>query len=68
MKNNTRSLDGLPGLKSARRERGEWVLLGDSAAAARRIARQREALLVGVLLGFLMAGMVALVERGGLLP
>lgn len=54
IKNNTSSLDGLPGLKSARRDAGQNLLLVDSQAFARRVAAQREALVVGVLMGFLV--------------
>jgi hypothetical protein len=54
---NSRSLDGLPGLRSARRFKGEWVLLGDSLALVKKM-RQWEAFVLGVLVGWLLFGLV----------
>ncbi|KAI1780883.1 pyridoxamine phosphate oxidase [Hypoxylon cercidicola] len=48
---NTHSLDGLPGLRSARRDVGEHLLLGDAKNFLQRVLAQRE----GVTLGFLLA-------------
>lgn len=62
-KMNSRSLDGCSGLKVARRQRGEYMLVEDCFMWLRRVLRQREALLVGVLLGLLvMVGVRILVE------
>ena len=51
---NHNSLDGLPGLKVARRDRGEVLWVGDLKARVRRLAGQREALLVGVVMGMVL--------------
>ncbi|KAL7624132.1 hypothetical protein AAE478_005689 [Parahypoxylon ruwenzoriense] len=48
---NTRSLDGLPGLRSARHHVGERLLLGDAKARLRLLIAQRE----GIALGFSLA-------------
>lgn len=55
LKNNLRSLDGLPGLKSARRDAAERVWVEDARAKAGRIWRQREALVAGIFIGVLVA-------------
>ncbi|PSS22101.1 hypothetical protein M430DRAFT_99469 [Amorphotheca resinae ATCC 22711] len=52
---NSHSLDGLNGMRSARRESGERLWFGDMKARAKRILAQREALLVGIIMGFLLA-------------
>jgi hypothetical protein len=52
---NSNSLDGLTGLKSARREGGEVLWLGDIKASVRRVLLQREALMAGMFIGILMA-------------
>ncbi|KAL6719532.1 hypothetical protein ACLMJK_003773 [Lecanora helva] len=49
--NNSSSLDGCPGMRSAMREHGERVWLALVKAWMRRISAQREALCVGVCLG-----------------
>lgn len=54
MRNNTKSLDGLPGLKSARRDLGEWIKVVDGKVAVRRVMGQKGALGVGVVLGALL--------------
>jgi len=51
---NLDSLDGLPGLRAARRANGEWLWVGDTRAWARRVAAQREGLLVGFLLAMML--------------
>ena len=51
---NARSLDGLPGLRSARRARGQWVLGDEVMAWVVRVGQQWEALLVGGLVGILV--------------
>ncbi|CAZ79760.1 unnamed protein product [Tuber melanosporum] len=49
---NSSSLDGLPGLRSARREKGERALwVGDLLARAKRVGREWEGLLVGLGVG-----------------
>lgn len=53
-KMNSRSLDGCAGLRVARRQRGEWILLQDAAIRLRRITRQWEAMLLGALLAVLL--------------
>lgn len=58
MKNNAESLDGLPGLKSARRDLGEWIAVVDGKAALRRVMGQKDALVVGVVLGVFLALLV----------
>lgn len=50
-KNNARSLDGLAGLRTARRGRGERMWAGDLAAQARRLLAPKDSVLLGVLLG-----------------
>ena len=52
--NNAGSLDGLTGLRAARRERGERFLLTEAKASYRRILGQREALLWGLATGMVM--------------
>ncbi|KAF2189559.1 hypothetical protein K469DRAFT_700777 [Zopfia rhizophila CBS 207.26] len=47
---NFKSLDSLTGLRSARKARGQWILVEDLKAWARRIGHQWEALMVGVLM------------------
>lgn len=48
--NNSSSLDGLPGLKAARREAGQMLWVGDLKARLRRIASEGEAVAAGFLL------------------
>jgi len=47
---NADSLDGLTGLRSARRERGERLWLTDAMATFRRIRSQKEAVIAGFLI------------------
>lgn len=49
-KNNHDSLDGLTGLKSARRDRGEQMWLGDIRAWTRKVWGQKDAMFVGFML------------------
>jgi hypothetical protein len=49
VKNNSRSLDNLPGLRSARRKKGEWMVIGDLIARL----QQREELFSGMIIGIL---------------
>lgn len=51
---NVRSLDGCPGLKVARRQKGEYLLLEDGLAWFRRVGRQWDAILLGFVLAMLM--------------
>lgn len=55
MSNNAKSLDGVPGLRTARRDLGERLWWTDRTARARRILAQKEALVVGLFLGVLLA-------------
>lgn len=48
---NSSSLDGCPGMRSAMRGRGERVWVSLLQARMRRIGKQREAVLVGVVIG-----------------
>ncbi|KAF1982973.1 hypothetical protein K402DRAFT_448455 [Aulographum hederae CBS 113979] len=48
--NNFRSLDGLPGLRSARRGRGEWVGVEGVLQWGRRVGGMWEGVLVGMVL------------------
>ncbi len=49
--NNFSSLDGCPGMRAAMRDHGDIVWLTMARARARRIAAQKEALIVGIALG-----------------
>ena len=51
---NASSLDGLTGLRSARRDVGERLWLTDLKAHVRRLAAQREALLFGIGIGVVL--------------
>ena len=51
---NTASLDGLPGLRAARREAGQWLWLVDAKSRVRRIACEGEAVAAGFLLAILL--------------
>ncbi|KAI5805078.1 pyridoxamine phosphate oxidase family protein [Geopyxis carbonaria] len=55
---NHDSLDGLPGMKSARRGNGENLLLGDAKAWVRKAFAFPEPLMVGVVLGAFMGTFV----------
>jgi hypothetical protein len=45
---NSESLDGLPGLRAARRGTGEWLWLGDLKASARRNAHAWNLVLIAL--------------------
>lgn len=47
---NYKSLDGLTGLRSARKARGQWLMLEDFMATVRRFRHQWDALLLGALM------------------
>ena len=51
---NARSLDGLTGLRAARRNAGERLWLTETKAHIRRVAVQREALFLGIGIGILL--------------
>lgn len=51
---NSHSLDGLNGLRSARRGGGERLWLGDIKMRVKRTLAQREALIVGMVAGILL--------------
>ncbi|TVY94174.1 Pyridoxamine 5'-phosphate oxidase family protein [Lachnellula willkommii] len=55
MKNNARSLDGLRGLRTARRDAGERFWVEDARAKVGLIVSQKEALVSGVFIGVLIA-------------
>ncbi|KAI4145817.1 MAG: hypothetical protein LQ340_006149, partial [Diploschistes diacapsis] len=64
---NVRSLDGLPGLRAARRDNGEILLVGDAAATARKMGMQWRAVLLGVFIAVALAWVsvaVGLMEVG----
>ncbi|RDW72162.1 hypothetical protein BP5796_08196 [Coleophoma crateriformis] len=54
MENNAWSLDGVPGLRTARRDLGERLWWTDLTAGLNRILQQREALYFGICLGVLL--------------
>lgn len=62
--NNSSSIDGLPGLRTARRDTGQTLWIGDAMARVSRILAEREAVATGfalaVVLYLLMAGLKAL--------
>lgn len=67
-KYNSSSLDGLPGMRAAMRDSGESVPWSLSRARARRVLLgEREGLVVGVLLGVILAilGQMLLGRLGG---
>ncbi|KAF4621541.1 hypothetical protein G7Y89_g14533 [Cudoniella acicularis] len=63
MKNNAESLDGLPGLKSARRDRGEWIPFVDARVWAKGVLVERGALTVGFLMGVVMVLLMQFLQR-----
>lgn len=64
---NARSLDGLTGLRSARRDTGETLWVGDLKARGRRILAQQDTLVVGMLVGILLL-LLAQLGVGALMP
>ncbi|KAK8156343.1 pyridoxamine phosphate oxidase family protein [Phyllosticta citrichinensis] len=59
VQNNVRSLDGIPGLRTARAAKGEWVGLVESRARARRvISAQWEGVLVGLVVAVAAAALL----------
>ncbi|EPS40368.1 hypothetical protein H072_5799 [Dactylellina haptotyla CBS 200.50] len=55
VKNNVRSLDGLPGLRNARKRKGEWTKIVETWFVVARMWGYLGCLLVGVFLGVLLA-------------
>lgn len=51
---NSNSLDGCPGMRAAMRDRGETVWLALAKARMRRTLAQKEALIVGIVLGVVL--------------
>jgi hypothetical protein len=62
VKHNVRSLDGLPGLRSARRDKGERFWVEDFRAEVVRVGMQKEAIAVGVVVGVLIVLVVQLLQ------
>lgn len=60
---NSRSLDGLLGLRMARKMRGEWLLAEDIVAYFLQKLYHPEALILGVILGLLLAAFSPIFER-----
>lgn len=58
---NACSLDGCPGLRSAMREKGEWVVWELLKARVKRVGGQREAVVVGAVIGGVMVLVVQVV-------
>ena len=52
--NNNDSLDGLPGLRFARKENGHWLVVGDTKARLKRVGVQWEGLVAGMLIGMVL--------------
>ncbi|MCJ1486410.1 hypothetical protein MMC06_006587 [Schaereria dolodes] len=62
---NSSSLDGLPGLRVARRDMKENVWIMDAKAKVRRISMQRDALTAGMIMGILMVLFLQSLGLGG---
>lgn len=56
--NNAASLDGLTGLRTARNDNGEILLLTEAKATYRQVTGNREALLWGMVLGMIITLLV----------
>ncbi|KAJ9150012.1 Pyridoxamine phosphate oxidase family protein [Pleurostoma richardsiae] len=56
---NLDSLDGLPGLRVARREAGQWLWVTDAKAYMKRILAEKEAIIFGFLLAVLLYGVLS---------
>ncbi|KAF1939382.1 hypothetical protein EJ02DRAFT_456982 [Clathrospora elynae] len=65
---NHRSLDGLPGMMSARRSYDENIAVEDTKAWFRKVRRQQDAVALGVGLGILFMIMLSLVGVLGIKP
>ncbi|RFU77639.1 pyridoxamine phosphate oxidase family [Trichoderma arundinaceum] len=66
--NNCSSLDGLPGLRAARREAGQKLWVGDLKARIRRIASEGEAVAVGFLLAVVLYFVFVWIDVRGISP
>ncbi|KAK6349532.1 hypothetical protein TWF696_005817 [Orbilia brochopaga] len=55
VKNNVRSLDGLPGLRSARQRKGEWMTAVEGWKMFGRIWAYPACVLLGIIIGVLLA-------------
>ncbi|KAM0284516.1 hypothetical protein ACHAQH_001882 [Verticillium albo-atrum] len=64
LEKNTMSIDGLPGLRAARREAGEVLLLAEGRARLGRALGERDGMFLGVLLSLLVYGMARVVFAG----
>ncbi|KAF9877605.1 pyridoxamine phosphate oxidase family protein [Colletotrichum karsti] len=62
LETNLTSIDGLPGLKTARRAAGEVLWLAGVKARAARALRERDGVLLGFFLAVLLYGVLALVK------
>ncbi|KAF3915573.1 hypothetical protein ABW21_db0205950 [Orbilia brochopaga] len=56
VKNNVRSLDGLPGLRIARRRKGEWMTAVEGWKTLVRVWAYPVCFLLGIIVGVLLAG------------
>ncbi|KAK6362225.1 hypothetical protein TWF730_005921 [Orbilia blumenaviensis] len=56
VQNNVRSLDGLPGLKNARRRNGEWMRIVEGWIVVLRVWGYFACFLIGLFLGILVVG------------
>jgi hypothetical protein len=54
IKFNSRSMDGLIGLRAARKSNGEWLWVGDAWAWVQKRLDYPEAILLGVFIGILL--------------
>ncbi|OAL50853.1 hypothetical protein IQ07DRAFT_587472 [Pyrenochaeta sp. DS3sAY3a] len=61
-KNNHRSLDGLPGMMSARQSHDENIAIEDTKAWFRKVSRQQDAVLFGLGLGILFMFILSLLN------
>ncbi|KAF4846928.1 Pyridoxamine 5'-phosphate oxidase family protein ustO [Colletotrichum siamense] len=62
LETNATSIDGLPGLKTARRDAGEVLWLTDARSSAARALRETHGILLGIFLALLFYGVLALVK------
>jgi hypothetical protein len=60
--NNAKSLDGLPGLKSARLAQDQNFAIEDTKVWFRRVSKQWDAVLLGVGLGMFIMVLLSLVD------
>jgi len=60
---NAKSLDGLNGMRSARRDLGQSLWLGELGARGMRVMAQKEALLTGMLGGIFLVLIFRLITK-----